>query len=214
MMRRRPMNGNSLGFARMADIIPEGESGDAKVKHMVISEQDAKFSRLRQVATRGREMAVEPGKIAQLFVGGSLMMSDTPHEQSSNWDLLREAHGDVLIAGLGLGLVVLPLLNKERVQSVTVVEKSPGVIKLVEEPIRNAAGDRGEAFQVIEADIFEWKPPRGSRFHAIYFDIWPNITRSNLKDMHKLHAKFRRRKASRYSWMSSWLYEELKEGWY
>lgn len=210
----RPLGSDRMGFRNMADIIPEGEYGDTRVKHLVITKRDAEFSRMRQAATCGREQAVNEGKIAQLFVGSSLMMSDTPHERDSNWDLLREARGDVLIAGLGLGVVILPLLNNERVTSITVIEKSAGVVKLVQPPLSKELGDKASRLQVIEADIFEWTPPRGARYDTIYFDIWPDICRDNLKDMRKLHAKFRRRKAGRYSWMSSWLYEELKAGWY
>ena len=36
------------------------------------------------------------------------------------------------------------------------------------------------------ADIFEWKPARGVKFDTLYWDIWPTICVSNLKDMAKL----------------------------
>lgn len=202
----------SLDYTDMATILPESKKGDAEIKHYVIDEKAASFSRLRAVVTRGREGAARPGTFAQLFVKGSLVMSDTEHERQSNWDLLRESHyGDILIAGLGLGMVVLPILAREGVKSVTIVELSQDTIDLVEPHLRKAAGKDAGKLTVVCADIFEWKPPRGARYHTIYFDIWENICRDNLKDMRRLHQKFRRRK-TKGGWMSSWLYDELKRG--
>jgi hypothetical protein len=202
------------GFHDMAYVIPEGESGDAKVKHRVISEREAAQSRTRQAATGGREQAVKAGKIAQLFVGNHMMMSDTPMERDTNKDFLDYARGHVLIAGLGLGVVLPPLLAQKFVKSVTVVEKSAGVIELVEPHVRTLLGSKAKKLTVVEGDIFTWRAPRGARYDTIYFDIWPSIHRDNLVEMRKLHTRYRRRKAKSYSWMSSWLFEELKEGWY
>jgi len=198
----------------MANVLPEGKRGKVEIRHMVISDRDAARSLLRQAATGGREMAVTPGKIAQLLVDGGIMMSDTPHERDTNRELIRESRGHVLIGGLGLGMVVLPLLAKERVKTVTIVEKSGDVIALVEKHIRAAAGDNASKLAVVRGDIFTWKAPRGARYDTLYFDIWPTINRDNLVEMRRLHTRFRRRKAKPYSWMSSWLFEELKDGWY
>ena len=200
-------------YTDMATVLPEAKKGEAEVRHFVINEHLAAFSRLRAVVTRGREGAAKEGTFAQLFVKGSLVMSDTEHERQTNWDLLREArYGDILIAGLGLGMVLLPILAQEKVTSVTVIELSQDAIDLVEPHVRKAAGKDADKLTVIQADIYEWKPPRGARYNTIYFDIWGDICRDNLKDMKKLHQKFRRRKR-RGGWMSSWLYQELKGGW-
>jgi len=201
-------------YTDMATVLPEGKKGEAEIRHFVIDAHLAAFSRLRAVVTRGREGAAKAGTFAQLFVGGSLVMSDTEHERQSNWDLLRESHyGDILIAGLGLGMVLLPILARGNVKSVTVIEKSRDAIDLVEPHIREAAGADADKLTVIHADIFEWKPPRGARYHTIYFDIWGDINTDHLKEMRQLHQKFRRRKV-KGGWMSSWLYDELRQGWY
>ncbi|KKL46240.1 hypothetical protein LCGC14_2347550, partial [marine sediment metagenome] len=135
----------------------------------------------------------------------------TEHERQSNWDLLREAYsGDILIAGLGLGMVLLPILAREHVKSVTVIELSQDAIDLVVPHIRTAAGENADKLTVIQGDIFEWKPPRGARYHTIYFDIWGDISRNNLPDMRRLHQKFRRRKNSKTKTGHRQLYTKVK----
>lgn len=52
-----------------------------------------------------------------------VVMSDTPMEKHTNQEFLDAAHGDVLIAGLGIGLIVMPLLDDPEITSITVVEK-------------------------------------------------------------------------------------------
>ena len=198
----------------MATVLPEAKKGEAEVKHFVIDERMASISRIRAVVTRGREGAAKEGTFAQLFIRGSLVMSDTEHERQTNWDLLQEAHyGDTLIAGLGLGMVLLPILARESIKSVTVIELSQDVIDLVEPHVRKAAGKDADKLTVIQADIYEWKPPRGARYHTVYFDIWGDICTDNLSAMRWLHRKFYRRKV-KGGWMSSWLYDDLRNGWF
>ena len=61
---------------------------------------------------------VPPGRYARLFVNGTMFMSDTPMERNTNYAVVRNAHGNVLIAGLGIGLrlglrIELALQNRE-----------------------------------------------------------------------------------------------------
>lgn len=190
-------------FTPMASVLPEGEKGEAKIKHLVIGPKEASRSMLRFAATGGREATIDEGTYAQLFVNGSMVMSDTQMEQRTNYEAIHQAKGDVLIAGLGLGLVILPILAKEEVTSVTIIEKSGDAIALVEPHIRKALGAKADKLTVIEADIFEWKPPRGARWDTVYFDIWVGRCTDNLKEMTKLHRKFARRKR-KGGWMGSW----------
>ena len=57
--------------------------------------------------------------------GKGIMMSDTPMERNTNRDFIQKANGDVIIFGLGLGLVIIPLLKNENVKSILVVELYP-----------------------------------------------------------------------------------------
>lgn len=191
-------------FTPMAPLIPEGKIGEAELRHLVIGEREASYSRMRAAVTGGREAPISEGAYAQLLVGGRLMMSDTPMEQRTNYEVLYQARGDVLIAGLGVGMVILPILAKPEVTSVFVVEKSPDVIALVEPPLRNALGDKADRLTVRQADIFEFEPARGQKWDVLYFDIWGDVSSDDLKDSKALKRKFGRRKRPG-GWVGCWV---------
>jgi len=198
-------------FPNMVDFLPEGEQGEAKVVHLQMGEAESSFSRVRAIVTGGRDVPIREGAYAQLFVQGQLVMSDTQMERRSNYGVIWNAKGDVLIAGLGVGMVLLPILTDPKVKTVTVIEMSQDVIDLVEPHVRKALSKGNAAkLTVICADIFEWKPPKGQKWDCIYFDIWAGICIDNLKDMTKLHRKFARRKRDPAVWMESWKRADLK----
>ena len=74
---------------------------------------------------------IPEGDYVKLVVDGELMMSNTPMEKRTAGEFVYSAKGDVLIAGLGIGLVIMPLLYDDSVNSVTVVEKYQDVIDCV-----------------------------------------------------------------------------------
>jgi spermidine synthase len=183
----------------IAEILPESIKGVARVKHVEIPVDQGIRALLRGEY-------ITPGRYAQLFVGSTLMMSDTPMERRSNWRIMRECNGDVLIAGLGIGMVLTAVLKHPDVRTVTVVEKYQDVIDVVGPHYAN------ERLTIICADILEWQPPKGRKWDTIYFDIWPNICTDNLNDMAKLHRRFASRlnRANPKSWMDSWQRDVLK----
>lgn len=183
-------------FPKMAELIPEGESGDCRVEHFTVDEHMQLMASMR-----GDYLRLE--KYAKLIVDGRLMMTDTPHEHQTNFTIGCRSFGDVLIAGLGLGMVVAKLNECDKVSSITVVEKSADVIRLVAPYVAS------EKLMVIQADIFEFKPQR--KYDVIYFDIWPDITTDNLDDMAKLHRRFGRYRntSNPNSWMDSWCRSRL-----
>ena len=104
-----------------------------------------------------------------------------------------------MINGLGLGVTLKLVLAKPEVKNVTVIEKSADVIKLVaptycEDP----------RLVILNKDAFEYNPPKGVRYDAVYHDIWNNISSDNLPEMHKLHRKYGRRCAWQGSWCREW----------
>jgi spermidine synthase len=124
-------------------------------------------------------------------------MSDTPDERRDHLSAIREAKGHVLLNGLGLGCVLQSCLEKEGVTKVTVVEKEEDVIALVAPHYQERYGDR---LEVVHADAFEYKPPKGVRYGMVWHDIWPNMCADNLPEMHRLHRKYGRRT----EWQGSW----------
>jgi spermidine synthase len=135
------------------------------------------------------------------------MMSDTPMEKRSNREVVFQARGDVLIAGLGIGMVLLPILAKPEVKSVTVVEKSQEIIQLVAPALYQQPG--AEKLTIVYKDVFDWRPEEGTKYDTLYFDIWPTIVEDNLDEMDDLHRIFRRYRR-KGSWMNSWMRETLK----
>lgn len=194
-------------FHSMAEIIPEGTLPTASIEHFEVSKEASQHTAMRAAFGRPSEYVPE-GRYCRLKVGRTVMMSDTWMEQRMNIDVVLRAHGKVLIAGLGIGMVLLPILAKPEVTSVLVIELNPDVVQLVEVAIRHAAGSNADKLQVIVADIFDWDPPKGELWDMIYFDIWPTICTDNLRDMTKLHRKFARRK-NPGAWMNSWQREHL-----
>lgn len=194
-------------FVPMQKIVPAGKLGRVEVKHFTITEAEARFAMLRAAIGHPDE-AVLAGDYVGLYVGHTLMMSDTQHEQRTSRAFVEAATGDVLIAGLGLGMVVVPLLKKPQVKSIVVVEKEPEVVALVGPYV---ATDHRVLLCV--GDIHKWSPPRGTKYDTIFFDIWANVCLDNLSDMNRLHHRFQRYLRPG-GWMDSWKRRDLVRGRY
>jgi len=203
--------------------IPEGESGQWSVKRFTVSEEEAKFERLRAVISfSGGGRGVPAGTYTGLYHRNSVVMSDTPNEIRDHLGFIIRAKGRVLIHGLGLGMCAAAVLKKEEVTHVTVVEKSPDVIKLVGPSmvalakekagkacvLRSGTGhfDLGEPVLTIKLDdCFTWKPKKGERWDVVWHDVWDDICTDNLPEMAKLHRRFGRR----CDWQGSWCRDRL-----
>jgi len=176
--------------------IPNGNSGNWTVEDFEITEDDAKLYNIRASFHMGSRY-VKPGKFKRLMRNGTAIMSNTPAEIEDHHEFIREAKkgGDILINGLGLGVALTEILKSDLVTSVTVIEKSSDVISLVAEYY-----NKDKRVNIINADAFEWKPPKGKRYNAVWHDIWDNICGDNLTEMTKLHRKYGRRT----DWQGSW----------
>ena len=205
-------------FMPMHAFIPEGESGDWEVKHFETDKEEA-HNRWLMAAMKGNYeyFDLEEGLYVRLVSHGTswgnmTQMTDTPMERRTNMEFMRKAHGDVLIGGLGIGMIIAPLLCKEigdKVDSIRVVESSPDVIKLVKPHIDKL--DKHGKLEVIEADVMEYWTD--DRFNVAYFDIWGNITADNLPEMSKLHRRWAHRmvKSDPDRWLSSWRHKDCQK---
>ena len=182
----------------MKEIIPNvslmpGTKGSWTIKQMVKEES---FMDTIELMKTGRY--VPPGKYTMLYRDRTLVMSDTPDEKRDHMDFVRKAQGNILIAGLGLGMVLQACLLKPEVTQVTVIEISQDLIDLVK-PHYDRMFPCGK-FAVICADIFDWKPPKNERYNCAWFDIWDDLCPDSLSEMAKLHRKF----GKRVDWQGSW----------
>jgi hypothetical protein len=192
-----------MEYAKMIDLIPESRSGDVQIRHIEVGKQDSEMTKLRALINNRPREYIPAGRYAQLIVGGELMMSDTPSEQRENLELIQMAYGRVLIAGLGLGMVLVPLLANPNVGDITVVELSWHVIKLVG---RHFDDPR---LRIVQGNINSWKAPRGARWETIYLDIWPSISVDDVPEIKKLKRRFRRRLAPG-GWLGAWAEPERR----
>jgi len=189
----------------MVEVVPPGECQNAKVDHVVVRKHDAQLAAMR--GERLRE-----GALTRLFVDGYLMMSDGDNEKATNCEVVHRANGDVFIAGLGIGLVLVPMLKKPEVRTVTVLEKHLGVQVLIAPHIRAHVPEAGIKLTVIGADVFDWEIPKGQKWDCIYFDIWPDICTDNLKEITKLKRRYARHfnRANPKAWMGAWEEDRLR----
>lgn len=171
--------------------VPDGESGDWCIKTVTISEQRA---RMNAAMSKSRRY-MPAGTFKVLMRRHTTVMSNTPDEIADHHDFYWNAKGHVLVNGLGLGMVIEMVIS--RIERITIVEQSEDVIALVAPYYLSKYPDKVE---IIHADAFEYQPPKGTRYDAVWHDIWDSICTDNLPEMARLHRKYGRRT----KWQGSW----------
>ena len=146
-------------YKDMTEILKDGKVGVFKLEHYEIKESDF-YARIR--------MGIPMGRYVRLIQGSECVMSDTPMEKRTNREFVANAHGNVLIGGLGIGLILLAIQDKEDVEQITVVEKNKEVIELVGSQL-----PLNSNVHIVNDDVFEYKPLL--KYNTIYMDIWNYI---------------------------------------
>lgn len=186
--------------------IPECESANWKVERFTIEDDiTSSLFNLRLLFQGHGHRQVIPGTYTRLIKKGlsGPMMSDTPSELRDHEEFVRRSEGNILLNGLGLGMVLDACLSKTSkrpmpiVTHATVIEIDPELIDLVGPYYLNKHPDK---ITIICADALEYQPNRGERFGAVWHDIWPYICADNLDDMKRLHRKYGRRTRYQGSW--------------
>jgi hypothetical protein len=189
------------------------EKGEAKLSTYEFKHEENPLYNLRATRNGGSMFWVADGKYVRLHVGNELMMSDTRMERTSNYEFCYYAHGRVLIAGLGIGLILHNLrdkIQKGDITEILVIEKSQDVIDIVAPYFLDIP-----QIKIFQGDVFEWKPAPGEKFNTLYFDIWPTptIDTDNLQEISKLHNKFKyfKDRTDPRCYMDSWMREYLQK---
>ena len=141
-------------FKNMADILKDGENGDFSLSRFTITDNDF-YAHYR--------CGISNGTYVRLTRFGQTLMSDTDMEKRTNREFVAKAHGDVLIGGLGLGMIILAIQDLPEVESIAVIEKYREVIELVGNQL-----PLNEKVKIINADVFDWKPEKGKKYNCIY----------------------------------------------
>lgn len=134
-----------------------------------------------------------PGTYVRLLYDCDCEMSNTNMEEITNYDFCDHAYGDVLIGGLGIGMIILAIQNKPEVKSITIIEKNQEVIDMIAPQLKF-----NDKVKIIRADVFEWKPDPGVKYDVSYMDIWNGINKDiyekQMKPLKKRYARFLRSK--------------------
>lgn len=105
--------------------------------------------------------------------GGNEWMTLTPVDLDTSDEAIEAAKGKVVTFGLGLGYYAYMCSEKAEVSSITVVEKSPDVIRLFKTHILPQF-PRADKVRIIEADAFEYAehqmPSEG--YDVAFVDTW------------------------------------------
>ena len=132
---------------------------------------------------------------------GEYIMQDTTREYREHEKFLNDAHGDVFIGGLGLGMVNESLMNNPNVKSITIIEKYQEVIDLVWEHC-----PKNEKIRLVHADIYEWQPD--SKWDIGWFDSWCG------ENQHKEYKKIMNEKYNSFCKdIQFWLSFGEQQGW-
>ena len=163
-------------YLDMAEILKDWKVGDFELSHYEIGQNDW-YAMLHGIPS---------GKFIKLTHRGGVVMSNTDMEKRTNSPFVINAHGNVLIGGLGIGLILLATQDKEEVKQITVVEKNKEVIELVgvQLPLNSKV-------HIVHDDVFEYKPL--FKYNTIYMDIW-NYINSDVynNEMKPLISRYRR----------------------
>lgn len=166
--------------------IPEGQSGPFRLIHKILPEGSMLSMPYGAIKFDG-DVWIHVLTEKQISGKELVWMSDTPREIVSLGPLAKDARGNILIAGLGLGYVATKCLENPEVESVTVVEYNPHVIKLVYKHL-------DPRIKVIQDDFhhFVRTNRKCRKYDFAILDIWPTISDENVDDYAKLISRMRR----------------------
>ena len=190
--------------------VPEGTSGAWAVEKFTVSNDESNRDRMMASIKPGMMgRFTPPGTYTALKRRGEIIMSDTPDEVRDHIYFITRADENVLIAGLGIGMVLNAVATQHGVEKITVIEKSPDVIKLVADHYRNKP--YSAKLEIIEADIFEWKPAKGTVYQHMWLDIWDNLCTDNLDEIAVLNRRFARVCKNKGAWGRELLLERRRQ---
>ena len=178
------MKHDSLVINEKIDLdIPNGISGRWEIKEFTITEVEARINNASG-NSKGREIVPGTYKALMCKIGENAylrhkitVMSKTPAEVSDHMPFIRIATGNVLICGLGLGMVVQALIDKPEVISITIIENSHDVVKLAGDDYQK----NSSKVSVQKADALKYYS--SVKYDAIWFDIWDSICTDNISEM-------------------------------
>lgn len=161
-------------WKKIADIITPCKVGNVEIDIMDYTK--------REIGFRETISGLRAEKYARLLIDNETMMSETPMEHRTNLDFVCKAHGDVLIGGLGIGMIIMAIQDICSVKSITVLENNENVIKACSSLPFN------EKVKIINEDVFKFKPTQ--KYDCVYMDIWFYPDEEAYEEMKTLKRKY------------------------
>jgi spermidine synthase len=187
--------------------LPGGSSGKWTVYQATVSPEKAMMDSLKHCMAGFPEMSVSPGTYTVLARatthGPEVMMSNTQFEYRTNIEFVGRAHGQVLVNGLGIGMLLRPLAARAEVERITVVEKDRDILQLIAPHYQDLI-DAGK-LRIIHGDAFKYVPDQ--YYDCIMHDIWPTTSTYNLTEMIALKRRYQHLMAGRIISQHCWAEE-------
>lgn len=158
---------------RLYEIAREGKSGDWELKKEIVPKYEVVYGFNARKGTYSLEALNEAYPSVVLYYDPQeklRMMADLASDQAENELVIDHAHGKMLTAGLGLGLLPLMLegkLSQGIITQIDIVEVNEDVINLC------WGHTKKPGLNLISGDIWEYlKGLGGKTYDFIYIDIW------------------------------------------
>lgn len=175
--------------------LPDAEHKGWQVVHREISPEDMRqevkaYERIPGMVVdkqgHGAHKAVHETSVPYLLYRGEYCMSANLTMKMRHVSFLQQAHGDVLLTGLGIGMVAAACKRHPNVTSVTVVEIDKHLINFIGPHIPVNHAPYAQAAAIFErADAYTWSPRFGKTYDCIYHDIWSELELTSTWAGHK-----------------------------
>jgi len=144
-----------------------------------------------------------------LFKDDMIVMCTTQFELATNKPFLDIANGDVLIIGLGLAMIVFPLLNDETISSITIVEKDLEVIQYIGNKVSQF--DLEGKVSIVNGDAYDHynNMDPNKKYDTIFLDFWNQLNKENIEEVTTVKENYRPFLKDQNSILLSWC-EDIK----
>lgn len=189
-------------YKDMTALLEDDRQGRFGIDHFTIDSNT--LSGARAMIRQG----IPAGEYVRLTDGFEVVMSNTPMEKRTNRQFVETAHGRVLIGGLGIGMIILAIQDKEDVNEIIVIEKNQEVIDLIQPQL-----NFNNKVKIVKGDVFTYEPE--GKFNTIYMDIWYAIGSDIYKEeMMPLMKRYRKYLVSKLEdpnrWIDCWAKNNAK----
>lgn len=206
LIKPEKLDNKQYGVKGVSHLYDEFErKGDVYVEPFSVRPDNEYFINFRNTLDKWSPYYIDNGDYVRLIVNHQCMMSDTGFERLTNKSVIEYSNGQVLIGGLGIGMIVYNLLEKDNIKSITVIENNQDVIDLVSTKFHD------ERLKIIKDDIWTWKPTENQKYDTIYFDIWEKDYMEIISDVNKLYKRFTKyiNFDNKDYYINGWMYDSL-----